>query len=148
MNGYKHILAAADLSSQSDQVLQRAQSLADQSSAKLSLIYVMEHSPVAYGGEYSIPIDASLEKSLEEKAKAGLTKLGSKFGIANSNQHLGRGSIRFAVINLAKELTIDLIVVGTHGHHGIDILLGSRANAILHHAQCDVLAVRIQQQDK
>ncbi|WP_292363901.1 universal stress protein, partial [Methylophaga sp. UBA1464] len=37
----------------------------------------------------------------------------------------------------------DLIVVGSHGRKGIKMLLGSTANAILHHARCDVLAVRL-----
>nr|WP_244897027.1 universal stress protein [Candidatus Coxiella mudrowiae] len=32
-----------------------------------------------------------------------------------------------------------LFIVGTHGHHGIDKLLGSQANAILHAPKYDVL---------
>jgi universal stress protein A len=38
---------------------------------------------------------------------------------------------------------MDLIIIGSHGRHGIRILLGSTANAILHSAKCDVLAVRV-----
>jgi universal stress protein A len=38
-----------------------------------------------------------------------------------------------------------LIVVGSHGRHGVRLLLGSTANGILHHAKCDVLAVRIKE---
>ncbi|MEO1899758.1 MAG: universal stress protein, partial [Methylococcales bacterium] len=37
----------------------------------------------------------------------------------------------------------DLIVVGSHGRHGLALLLGSTANGVLHHAVCDVLAVRL-----
>jgi universal stress protein A len=36
-----------------------------------------------------------------------------------------------------------LIVIGTHGQKGLQLLLGSTANAVLHGAGCDVLAVRI-----
>ncbi|MGB1202845.1 MAG: universal stress protein [Alloalcanivorax venustensis] len=43
-----------------------------------------------------------------------------------------------AVVEIA-----DLIVLGSHGKHGIRLLLGSTANAVLHRATCDVLAVRI-----
>lgn len=44
---------------------------------------------------------------------------------------------------LAKEQRCDLIVVGSHGRHGLALLLGSTANDILHGAPCDVLAVRL-----
>ncbi len=37
----------------------------------------------------------------------------------------------------------DLIVLGTHGRHGLGLILGSTANGVLHGASCDVLAVRI-----
>jgi universal stress protein A len=40
-------------------------------------------------------------------------------------------------------LDVDLIVIGSHGREGIQRLLGSTANAVLHGAPCDVLAVRI-----
>ena len=39
---------------------------------------------------------------------------------------------------------VDLIVVGSHGRHGLALLLGSTADAVLHHAKCDVMAVRLQ----
>jgi universal stress protein A len=45
---------------------------------------------------------------------------------------------------LARELRCDLVVVGSHGRHGLALLLGSTANDVLHGAQCDVLAVRLQ----
>ncbi|MBA6354230.1 universal stress protein, partial [Colwellia sp. BRX9-1] len=37
---------------------------------------------------------------------------------------------------------VDLIITGSHGVHGLQLLLGSTCNAILHGAKCDVLAVR------
>lgn len=143
MIDYKHILLATDLSGQSNLTGKRAREIADESKARLSVVYVMEHSPVAYGGEYSIPIDANLEESLEKKAKDSLAKLGSKFGIALNDQHLASGSVKLAVIDTAEEIKADLIVVGTHSHHGLDVILGSRASAILSHAKCDVLVIRI-----
>ncbi|MEJ2344256.1 MAG: universal stress protein, partial [Gammaproteobacteria bacterium] len=47
------------------------------------------------------------------------------------------------ILDTAKEQQVDLIVLGSHGRHGIGRLLGSTADNILHHADCDVLAVRI-----
>jgi len=140
---YTNILLATDLSAQSEYVAKRACDMAEGSNATLSVVYVMEHSPVAYGGEYSIPIDANLEETLEKQAHDSVAKLGEKFAIAASHQHLASGSVKLAVIDTAEEIGADLIVVGTHGHHGLDVLLGSRANAILHNAKCDVLVVRV-----
>ena len=39
----------------------------------------------------------------------------------------------------------DLIVVGSHGRHGVKLLLGSTANGVLHRAKCDVLSIRIRE---
>ena len=44
---------------------------------------------------------------------------------------------------VADEAGADLIVVGSHGRHGLALLLGSTANGVLHGAMCDVLAVRV-----
>lgn len=140
---YQHILVAVDLSPVTDQVLSSAQAIAKESKALLSIVHVMEHSPVAYGGEFSIPVDVNLEQSLEHEVRKELQKLGAKYGIAAEQQYLESGSVKLAVTDLAQTLHADLIVTGTHGHHGFDVLLGSRANAILHRAQCDVLVIRI-----
>ena len=52
-------------------------------------------------------------------------------------------STKEGILGAAKEHGADLIVVGSHGRHGLALLLGSTANAVLHGAPCDVLAVRI-----
>lgn len=144
---YQHILVAVDLSPVTDQVLSQAQDIAKESKAMLSLVHVMEHSPVAYGGEFSIPVDVNLEQSLEHEVRNEIQKLGERYGIPPERQFLESGSVKLAVNDLAEELQADLIVVGTHGHHGLDLLLGSRANAILHRAKCDVLVIRVKNND-
>jgi len=52
------------------------------------------------------------------------------------------GSARTSVVAHAKKINADLIVVGEHGRHGLSLLLGSTADGIIHHSECDVLAVR------
>lgn len=143
MLSYKHILLCTDLSSQAKHIAERAKEIADKSHAKLSVIHVIEHSPVAYGGEFSIPIDVNLEQMIESHVRENLADMSKEFGIAPQHQHIENGTVKAAVIQKVKALNVDLIVVGTHGHHGLDILLGSRANAILHLAPCDVLVVKI-----
>lgn len=44
-----------------------------------------------------------------------------------------------AIVEVAREYAADLIVLGTHGRHGLDRLLnGSVAESVLHHAPCAV----------
>lgn len=142
MSNYRHILVAIDLLPNSKKTLAKAMFIAEQNQATVSLAHVLEHSPLAYGGEFSIPIDANLEESLEHEAGMAMTKLAKTFNIPESNVHLESGSVKLAITELAKEIKTDLIIVGSHSHHGINSLLGSRANAILHVAQCDVWVVK------
>lgn len=140
---YEQILLAVDLSPVSEQVAEKAYAIAHAANANLSVIHVMEHSPVAYGGEFSIPIDVDLEHTLEQRAREQLAEIGERYNILKEHQYLKSGSVKLAVTDLAEAISADLLVVGTHGHQGLDILLGSRANAILHRAGCDVWVVKV-----
>jgi universal stress protein A len=139
---YKHILLATDLDEHSHKTAKRAQMLAKQSKAKLSIVHVIDHTAFIYGsGEYSIPVEMSIEEELTQSAKDSLAKLANMIDIQPEDQHLLSGSPRAQIIELAQKLGTDLIVVGSHARHGAEILLGSTANAILHAAHCDVYAV-------
>lgn len=140
---YQNILLSTDLSEHAELVAKQARELANDCNATLHVVHIMEHSPIAYGGEFSIPIDINLEQTLEKFAIESLQKLADKFEISPDNTHIKKGSVKLVVNELANNIKADLIVVGTHGHHGLDVLLGSRANAILHFAKCDVMIIRI-----
>ena len=86
-----------------------------------------------------------LEEQLLADAKESLTKLAAKFGIPPSQQVIEVGSPKVVILDHAAKVNADLIVVGSHGRHGFSLLLGSTANAVLHHAHCDVLAVCIKE---
>ena len=47
------------------------------------------------------------------------------------------------IIGMAKELNADLVVMGTHGRHGLQhVILGSIAERVVRTAPCPVLTVR------
>jgi nucleotide-binding universal stress UspA family protein len=54
-----------------------------------------------------------------------------------------RGSAKEVILDEAKQWNPDLVMVGSHGHHGLKRLwLGSVSQAIANHAKCSVEIVR------
>ena len=140
---YHHILLTTDLSEGADKIADRAKEIAKAANAALSVVHVVEHTPIVYGGgEFSIPLDINLEEALKNQARQALARLGNRIAVPQENQYVETGSVKVAVTTLAKKMHVDLILVGTHARHGIEKILGSTANAILHAAKCDVLTVR------
>jgi universal stress protein A len=143
MLSYKKILVAVDLSEASKKVLERAVDFAKQSHAELNVVHVIEFSPFAYAGEFSATLDPNLEQTLVTGAQEGLAEMCLGYNISVEHQFVERGSVKLVVNELAEQIKCDLIMVGSHSHHGFELLLGSRANAILHSAKCDVYVVRM-----
>ncbi|MCK4842978.1 MAG: universal stress protein [Methylococcales bacterium] len=144
MGLYKHILLAADFTEYGDEVANKVKELAETNQAQLSIVHVIDNLPITdavYGP--IIPFDGDLTMQLMDAAKKRLSKIADKLGIDKNNQFLEIGSPKFEIVRVAEENNVDLIVVGSHGRHGLALLLGSTANGVLHHASCDVLAVRM-----
>lgn len=139
---YKKILAAVDLSSEAYEVAQKAAKIAEKSGATLSLINVIEPLSFAYGGD--MPLDlTSIQNQLDDHASERLNDFTKGLNYPISNVHIVTGHTESEIHRIAQEEEIDLIVIGSHGRHGLAILLGSTANGVLHGATCDVLAVRV-----
>ncbi len=146
MENYKHILLSVDFYEQGAAVADRAKDLADKYQAKLSIIHVVDSIPMTdagYGAD--IPFNLDLTAELMAGAKKRLAELGEKLGVAEDSRWLEMGSPKSEIVRVAQENKVDLIVIGSHGRHGLALLLGSTANGVLHHATCDVLAVRLQE---
>lgn len=142
MENYKKILAAVDLSAESEPVAERAAAIAKTSNAELHVIHVIEPLSFAYGGD--IPIDFStIQDEIQKQAESQLRGFGERNGIPPQQQHLVMGRPEHEIHALAEELGIDLVILGSHGRHGFALILGSTANGVLHGAKCDVLAVRV-----
>ncbi|MFA7095688.1 MAG: universal stress protein [Gammaproteobacteria bacterium] len=143
MGGYRHLLLAVDFSPDTEKVAARAVDLAQRYGAQVSLLHVIEQIPVDPANDLVIPEQVLLDDQLMNTARDSLRELAQRFGIPDAPQYVELGSTKTEIIRVAKELQVDLIVVGSHGRHGLALLLGSTANAVLHAAPCDVLAVRI-----
>lgn len=137
MAGYEHILLACDFSDNFSQVIEKVKTLKNLYHSSLSLIHVIEPIP-AYGypgaGELASPYIDAAQKELEQLAK--------QLQVPAANTYIEFGSVKKAVLKKADALNIDLLVIGSHGRHGLSRLLGSSAHALVIGAKCDVMTVR------
>ena len=146
MQIYKHILMAADLANEDQTVEKKVSEIQIMTKAKLSIMHVIEPLPPAYWRRiwcYTRYID--IDEALTRNALASLNKISERLNIPETSLATATGSINSEILRYAAEKEVDLIVVGSHGRHGLQLLLGSTANAILHHANCDVLSVRLKE---
>lgn len=143
---YKKVLYAADFDEIGVSAAHKAKKIADENHADLILVHVVEPIPAyAYPGFAGF---AEVELSIREQAEKELKALSAQLGVDEKHQFLEFGSTKNEVLRVAEENKIDLIVAGSHGKHGLALLLGSTANAILHGAQCDMLIVRAPESKK
>jgi len=144
MPTYQNILLAIDLHPACDELTAtKAAQIAKEMNSKLSIVHAIEHIN-AYGMAQAYPTVIDLEEQMAKEAKEALHKFADKFNIAPANQYVEIGSPKIVILDKANEIKADLIIVGSHGRHGLALLLGSTANAVVHNAKCDVLAIRIE----
>lgn len=143
MSHYKKILIATDFSQSSQQVIQKAKEITQQCQASVSLIHVVEYYQHEFNVDVYLP-DLNIEQELIEQARKNLAASAERMSLAEAPQYIEVGTPKHEIVRVADEQQCDLIILGSHGRHGLALLMGSTANGVLHHAHCDVLAVRIQ----
>ena len=143
---YRNMLLAVDFAAQTESLCQHAAETAKLYSATLSLVHVVE--PVVSDSAFDTlpPLPVDFDDLLVTQARERLDDLGERYGVGEDKRFLEIGVTKREILRVAEVQAIDLILVGSHGRHGIELLLGSTANAVLHHADCDVLAIRLKSQ--
>jgi universal stress protein A len=142
MAAYRRIMLAVDLTEESNEVAERALALAHAFGAELHVVHVIEPLSLAYGGD--VPMDlSSVQDQIHEQAKSHLAEFSKALKVPVERQYLIFGRPESEINRAAEAHDVDAIVVGSHGRHGIALLLGSTANGVLHGATCDVVAVRV-----
>lgn len=143
MQKYKKILVGVELDPKSDaQILTKAEELKQQFNAQIYFIHCVEHLS-NYGAAYGVSAGIDIEEILVQEAQKSIQDLGKKFQVPANQILVKMGTASHVIVDEAKTLGIQLIVIGSHGRHGVRLLLGSTANGVLHSAHCDVLAVRL-----
>lgn len=145
MSEYSHILAAVDFSTAADHVLNKASEISQRNNAKLSLLHVVEYMPPIDTAFDSMPTgDWGLdEEVLLENARQSLHKLCDHHKLKDAELVVQIGLPKQEIVKYVAEHHCDLVVMSSHGRHGLNILLGSTANAVLHAMPCDILTVKV-----
>lgn len=140
----KNILVPIDFSDYSKNALKYAVEFAKKFSSKLILIYVVE--PIIYPADFSMGQVAipSTDIDIQNRADEELKKLANEIKNDVEVETLIKTGKPFVEINeTAKEKDIDLIIIATHGHTGVEhLLFGSTAEKVVRKAPCPVLTLR------
>lgn len=144
MSHYQHILLATDFSNSSTHVVEKAKEIISDCSARVSLIHVVEYYQHEFNVDVYLP-DLNLEQELIEQARNNLQQIAKQINQPDAPQFIEVGAPKHEIVRTADAQQCDLIILGSHGRHGLALLMGSTANGVLHHANCDVLAVRIKE---
>ncbi|MBL3529596.1 MAG: universal stress protein [gamma proteobacterium endosymbiont of Lamellibrachia anaximandri] len=144
MEGYRNILCAIDFSPYSEAAVERAVALTRSTGAQLTLLHVVEFFPEDRSNEQIAPEDTDPVKYRMSRARAKLAEQARFLGEIEAAQEVvvSEHSAKYEIVRFGEERKMDLIVVASHGLHGISALLGSTADGVLHTASCDVLVAR------
>jgi len=147
---YTRILVAIDSSDTAKKALDEAVRLATVLKAHLCIVHALDEGPLAQHamglGTYidADKIKAEMRQSAEQLLDRAVAKAGA--GGANAERLLiesERKRTAEQIADAARQWKADLIVVGTHGRHGVErLLVGSVAENLTRLAETSLLMVR------
>jgi universal stress protein A len=132
----KRILVPLDFSDCSTKALEYALPFAKQFGAELKLLHVTE--------VYTPGPELGFVETEDLQAKANLDRICSTVkGSVACSWSMRTGAPAGEIVEAARELGIDLIIISTHGRKGLTrMFLGSTTETVVRHAPCPVLVVR------
>lgn len=148
---YSSIVCGVDGSDLANKALRHALALAAKTGGKVTAVTVTEPSIIVAPGAEIMMVDTSsiiedLDKAKEETAKdilADAEKIAGETGAHLAQMHVANSHAAEGILHAAKEISADLMVMGSHGRRGLGrLLLGSQAAEVLAHADIPVLVVK------
>jgi len=138
----KRILVAHDGSKLSDKALKKAVDVATRFEGSLTVLTVI---PELYLTELSDLDRQRIMDALTGETNASLERIRSSLAgkSVEAKTITRQGLPAEKIIETAKKMKVDLIVVGSHGRHGAKkFLLGSVSSKVVEYATCPVLVVK------
>lgn len=142
---YRRILIPVDGSASSDAALDHGLRLAKDQNAEISVLHVLDTQPL-YLLDEGMYVEGVAEK-WREAGQALLERAAGRArqaGVAVTTALIEEGGrIPDVIVATSKQWPADLIVLGTHGRHGVDhLLLGSVAEGVVRTTVVPVLLIR------
>lgn len=143
---FKHILIPVDGSETAQKAAEQAAALAKAFGSAATVIYVIDPYPFtglgsdfAYGqAEYLSAATAEAEQAIRAASEAL-----QQAGVTPQTRVVEEHATWRGIIDAARTTGADLIVMGSHGRHGLEkLVLGSVAQRVLSHAHLPVFVVR------
>lgn len=145
MSNYTHILMAVDFTKSGEQILAKALDIAELNNAKLSMLHVVEYTPPVDYANDPMAINWGIDDNeMLEQAKKSLQKFSKQHSLKNVDLNVEFGRPKHVISQFVKDHQCDLVIIGSHGRHGISLLLGSTTSAVLHAMPCDILTLKIE----
>lgn len=139
----KTILVPTDFSDCAEQALDYAVALAGKLGATVHLLNAITI-PALGVPELGVALTSTMMESTVRTHHGELDRLATHRASANIDTILRTGDARDVIVDVAKEIGADLIVMGTHGRRGVRrALIGSIAEGVLRTAPCPVLTIRL-----
>jgi nucleotide-binding universal stress UspA family protein len=146
----KKILVPTDFSESARHALGYGVSFAREYGAELVLVHVVEDVAVSYASDlFPVPM-AQVFQEISGYARAELAKLAEQVRAkgVKAEERVLQGKPSAEVCRLAREETVDLIVLGTHGKGLLDkALFGSTTERVVRSAPCPVLTCRLSEHE-
>jgi nucleotide-binding universal stress UspA family protein len=138
--GLKTIVVATDLDGRSEAALEYARKVAAAYGARIVLAHGLD--PMDYAAVDTVP--GRMLKGVPEQARAVLDKMAAELmqeGI-HSHSEIRQGAVAQMLVDVARQYSAGLIVVGTKGKEGAGpVIVGAVAEQLVRLAPCPVLAV-------
>jgi nucleotide-binding universal stress UspA family protein len=143
----KHVVVATDFGDPAAVALDYGRELARTFSAQLHLVHVVDDIAAhAVGFPTYIPNLTQLQTNAEQEARARLDERlfeEDRRALSARSVVLTSRSAAQAIVDFARDLPADLLVVGTHGRSGMaHLVMGSVAERVVRLGPCPVLTVR------
>lgn len=138
----KTIVIPFDFSDPTTRAIDMAMDLGG-SGAELHLVHVIDPIPTLMSLDPAMPVPAWSDKTRLDQAINDMKKLFESGKYAPLKRHCVIGDPGTEIVNLAKNIHADLIVIPSHGRTGLKrMFLGSVAERVLRLSECPVLVLR------